>query len=81
MLFSFLQFLLPQKQSPQHSSDKWTSYNEINYPIFAFCRGRSTDQANITTKRQVYSPPVQSTTKPYVTDDEDEDDTEEFVII
>lgn len=75
-------FLLPQRPtSPQHS-DKWSSSSDINYPMFAFCRSRSTDQTTMTQKRPVYTcTPPTSYSGPSTLDDEDDDDTEEFVII
>lgn len=52
----------------------------MNYPMFVFCRGRSSDQQTTEIKRPVYSPPSNYNRQNY-TDDEDDDETEEFVIV
>ncbi|XP_053684547.1 cysteine protease ATG4D [Sabethes cyaneus] len=89
-------FLLPVKQSMSSSFTSSTGlhqFNEITYPMFVFCRGKSSEQQIDLPQRPIYrSPPVPPPLSTYhasqsqqlqVQDDDDDDDDEsiEFVII
>ncbi|XP_058467658.1 cysteine protease ATG4D [Malaya genurostris] len=93
-------FLLPAKQSMSSSFTSSTGlhqFNEITYPMFVFCRGKSSEQQIDLPSRPIYrSPPVpppltannashsqQLLPQNYDVDDDDDDEDEaiEFVIV
>lgn len=93
------QFLLPAKQSMSSSfpsSAGLNQFNEITYPMFVFCRGKSSEQQVDLPPRPVYRsppapPPLTAGHPAYASssqlqngeddDDDDEDEAIEFVIV
>lgn len=90
-------FLLPVKQSMSSSFPSSTGlnqFNEITYPMFVFCRGKSSEQQVDLPPRPIYrSPPAppplsaahpaysSSSQLPNDDDDDDDDEAIEFVIL
>uniref|UniRef100_A0A8D8J318 Cysteine protease n=4 Tax=Culex pipiens TaxID=7175 RepID=A0A8D8J318_CULPI len=92
-------FLLPAKQSMSSSfpsSAGLNQFNEITYPMFVFCRGKSSEQQVDLPPRPVYRsppapPPLTAGHPAYASssqlqngeddDDDDEDEAIEFVIV
>ncbi|XP_058813746.1 cysteine protease ATG4D [Topomyia yanbarensis] len=91
-------FLLPVKQSMSSSFTSSTGlhqFNEITYPMFVFCRGKSSEQQIDLPVRSMYrSPPAppplsshnathsqQLLPQDYDDDDDDDDEAIEFVIV